>query len=188
MRNLEIHHIVPRCLGGSDDPSNLIELSFEEHLEAHRILHLQNPEHLGLKYAYYAMSGRTIPASDRGKLGAKGLLDRRKQDPEFDAKWRASRSLSPEKARRMATAVQNRRKEDPEFDAKWRAQRASHGSDHGMFKSEIIKLEHDSGLVFTGTRVEFKIKHGLVTSNFGKMLNGKRPSYKGWKIRSPNGC
>ena len=32
------HHIVPRHMGGSDHPSNLIELTIEEHAEAHRIL------------------------------------------------------------------------------------------------------------------------------------------------------
>jgi len=33
-----IHHIVPKHMGGSNDPSNLIELTIEEHAEAHRKL------------------------------------------------------------------------------------------------------------------------------------------------------
>ena len=32
------HHIVPRHAGGTDDPSNLVELTVEEHAEAHRVL------------------------------------------------------------------------------------------------------------------------------------------------------
>ena len=32
------HHIVPRHIGGTDEPSNLIKLSIEEHAEAHRVL------------------------------------------------------------------------------------------------------------------------------------------------------
>lgn len=35
------HHIVPRHAGGTDDPSNLIELTIEEHAEAHRALYEQ---------------------------------------------------------------------------------------------------------------------------------------------------
>ena len=34
-----IHHIVPKHMGGTDDPSNLIELSVEEHAEAHKKLY-----------------------------------------------------------------------------------------------------------------------------------------------------
>jgi HNH endonuclease len=30
-----IHHIIPRHMGGTDDPSNLIELSLAEHADAH---------------------------------------------------------------------------------------------------------------------------------------------------------
>jgi hypothetical protein len=33
------HHIIPKHMGGSDDPSNLIELTIEEHAEAHRKLY-----------------------------------------------------------------------------------------------------------------------------------------------------
>lgn len=32
------HHIVPKHMGGTDDPSNLIELTVEEHAEAHKAL------------------------------------------------------------------------------------------------------------------------------------------------------
>jgi hypothetical protein len=34
-----IHHIIPQYLGGTDDPSNLIELTVEDHAEAHRKLY-----------------------------------------------------------------------------------------------------------------------------------------------------
>jgi len=32
------HHIIPRHMGGTDNPENIIELSIEDHAEAHRIL------------------------------------------------------------------------------------------------------------------------------------------------------
>ena len=34
----EKHHIIPRCLGGSDEKENLIKLTPEEHYVAHQLL------------------------------------------------------------------------------------------------------------------------------------------------------
>lgn len=34
----ERHHIVPRCLGGGDESSNLVDLTAEEHYVAHQLL------------------------------------------------------------------------------------------------------------------------------------------------------
>ena len=31
----EIHHIVPRSLGGTDEPNNLVKLTLKEHLVVH---------------------------------------------------------------------------------------------------------------------------------------------------------
>ncbi|XAO17074.1 homing endonuclease [Escherichia phage FL23] len=34
----ERHHIIPKCLGGSNDASNLVDLTPEEHYVAHQLL------------------------------------------------------------------------------------------------------------------------------------------------------
>lgn len=39
MSQVHKHHIIPRHMGGSDDPSNIVELTIEEHAEAHRKLY-----------------------------------------------------------------------------------------------------------------------------------------------------
>lgn len=49
------HHIIPKHLGGSDDPENIVELSVEEHAEAHRILY----EKYGMRGDYLAWKGLT---------------------------------------------------------------------------------------------------------------------------------
>lgn len=51
------HHIVPKHIGGSDDLSNLIELTVEEHAEAHRVLYEQCGRWQD-KIAWLALSGR----------------------------------------------------------------------------------------------------------------------------------
>ena len=35
---LQIHHIIPRCFGGSDEDNNLVYMTFKEHKLAHKIL------------------------------------------------------------------------------------------------------------------------------------------------------
>jgi hypothetical protein len=51
------HHIVPKHMGGSNDSSNIKELSVEEHAEAHRILFEQHG-HWQDKIAWKALSGQ----------------------------------------------------------------------------------------------------------------------------------
>jgi hypothetical protein len=34
----EVHHIIPRCIGGTDDKDNLVKLTPEEHYVAHQLL------------------------------------------------------------------------------------------------------------------------------------------------------
>ena len=49
------HHIIPKHMGGSDDPSNIVKLTIEEHAEAHRILY----EQFGNEYDRIAWLGLT---------------------------------------------------------------------------------------------------------------------------------
>ena len=51
----ERHHITPRCLGGTNNDDNLIDLYAREHFEAHRLLALENPENEKLIYAWNMM-------------------------------------------------------------------------------------------------------------------------------------
>ena len=51
------HHIIPKHMGGTDDPENLIELTVEEHAEAHRVLYEKNG-HWEDKLAWLGLSGQ----------------------------------------------------------------------------------------------------------------------------------
>lgn len=52
---VEVHHVVPKCMGGSNDDSNLIKLTGQEHYEAHKLLALENPDVPGLQTAWWNM-------------------------------------------------------------------------------------------------------------------------------------
>lgn len=52
----ETHHILPRCLGGTDDPNNLVSLTAKEHFLVHKLLVEIYPEEKSLKFALWMMS------------------------------------------------------------------------------------------------------------------------------------
>lgn len=53
----ERHHILPKCLGGTNDEDNLIDLFAREHFIAHKLLALENPENTSLQFALWALAG-----------------------------------------------------------------------------------------------------------------------------------
>ena len=73
------HHIIPRHMGGSDDTSNLVELTVAEHAQAHKELY----EKYGKKEdlcAYYMLSGRNQDPEfvrARASLGGTALAKKR---------------------------------------------------------------------------------------------------------------
>jgi hypothetical protein len=54
----EVHHIVPRCVGGLDIGENLVRLTAREHFIAHVLLVKIYPNHLGLIQAANLLAGR----------------------------------------------------------------------------------------------------------------------------------
>lgn len=61
----EIHHILPRCMGGEDNKENLIYLYAQEHYYAHKLLALENPENNSLQYAWWMMSQYSDSSENR---------------------------------------------------------------------------------------------------------------------------
>lgn len=53
----EKHHIIPKCLKGSDDPCNIVNLTPEEHYFAHLLLVKIHPHNRSLIYAAKMMAG-----------------------------------------------------------------------------------------------------------------------------------
>ena len=62
-----IHHIVPRHMGGSNDPSNLVELSVEEHALAHKRLYEEFGRHED-RIAWLTLSGQITKEAARREV------------------------------------------------------------------------------------------------------------------------
>lgn len=84
----QTHHIIPRCMGGSDDPTNLVVLSYKEHRVCHRLLigMTEGKDRYKMMYAY--------------KLFNKN----------YDISWIPSRGIHLYKPEQYVKAVKTRKK------------------------------------------------------------------------------
>lgn len=64
----ERHHVIPKCLGGSDDQSNIVKLTPEEHYLAHQLLVKMHPDHNGLVWAALRMTHHSSGSRTNNKL------------------------------------------------------------------------------------------------------------------------
>lgn len=105
------HHIVPRHMGGTDDPSNLIELTIEEHALAHKALYEQFGK-IEDKMAWLALSGKTQESERLRKVLAAREYRKFLNDDVKYAEWKrkisntlAGRSLSDEHKRNISEGL-----------------------------------------------------------------------------------
>lgn len=83
----EVHHIVPRCLNGTDYDDNLVKLTLKEHLLAHKLLTKIYPDNIKLKLAVFLMEGmRNKYSTSYDKL--------RESWPETLREWYSKNSIS----------------------------------------------------------------------------------------------
>lgn len=91
---LHKHHIIPKHMGGTNDPDNLISLTVEEHALAHKILYeahgrwqdylawqglaklSTNTEHIKLVLSAAGKKGRAIRQSKGGNKGMKYNMEK----------------------------------------------------------------------------------------------------------------
>ena len=129
-----IHHIIPKYLGGTDDPSNLIELTVEEHAEAHRLLYEQHGNWQD-KIAWQALSGQI--GKDEALQEARGAANRgRKRTPEQlenmrkASQARAARHMADTEfwveVNRKKSESHKGKKKSAEHMANWSAARKGH--------------------------------------------------------------
>jgi len=102
-----IHHIIPKHMGGTNDPSNLVKLTVEEHAEAHRKLYEQHG-HWEDNCAFLALSGRI--GQEEALRMAQGMANKgRKRTDEQRARYKES-ALKREARHRVDGTLERKRK------------------------------------------------------------------------------
>lgn len=166
------HHIIPLHVGGTNDPSNLVLLTVEQHAEAHRVLWEQYGRK-GDKLAWISLSGQIDKEEiqrERSRLGALKLKGR-KRPPEIVAK-----------IKRILTG----KKRTPESIERIRQSQLGNTNCKGRILSEDTKEKmRNSKLGTTQTKeTNKKISHSLIGNTHTK---GKPVGAENWIITHPNG-
>jgi hypothetical protein len=61
----EKHHILPKCMGGSDLKSNLVYLTAKEHFIVHALLSRIYPDNNKLQFAFYLMASCGVHSKNK---------------------------------------------------------------------------------------------------------------------------
>lgn len=61
----ERHHIIPKCLGGTNDDDNLVDLTAREHFIIHKLLYFIYPDNDKLFFAYRMMALQTSSLTNK---------------------------------------------------------------------------------------------------------------------------
>lgn len=71
----ENHHVIPKCLGGSNDVNNVVEMTLREHYIAHKLLVLIYGCNKKLIYALWMMTTMTMKAKSNGRCGSRVVFN-----------------------------------------------------------------------------------------------------------------
>lgn len=138
---IEKHHIIPRSIGGTNEKSNLVELSAREHFIAHWLLYriYQNtPYSQKMAYAFHSMC--ELDRHGKRYYHSRGFVAARK------AKSQSMIGIPKSKQHREKIAAKNKeRAKDPEFRKK--ISKALKGLKRKPFSPEHKKKisQHQSG-------------------------------------------
>ena len=84
-----LHHIIPRHMGGSNSPENLVELTVQEHAEAHKLLFEEHGKWQDF-LAWKALSGQ-INSDEIRRMATTLALKGKPKSPEHVEKCRSAR-------------------------------------------------------------------------------------------------
>jgi len=174
------HHIIPKHVGGSDDPSNLVELTVGEHAEAHRLLW----EQYGRWQDYIAwcgLSGRLskeeiirekIRLSNYGRKHKKESIDKIK-NCSLQQWQRLDDIRKTTEHKKKVSETQKNVQNLPEVKLK-----------RSNTLSKMWEITDPNGKILSIKNLKkFCIENNLLDANMKKVANGERNHHKNWKCK-----
>ena len=101
---VEIHHIIPKCLGGNNDRTNLVALTYREHIICHKLLCKLYPNNYYLHSAVYLMLHVKIEGGKKIKT-----FSNTKEAEKYKLAMEVNKKPRPRKQRKPLTKEQRRK-------------------------------------------------------------------------------
>lgn len=191
----ETHHILPRSMGGTDEPFNLVELTAREHYVCHLLLPKMTEDENRYKmiYAYTIMSGRKIYGSRKYAFYREeyAKINSQMRSGEGNGMWGVDRSgekntfygkrHSEETKRKISEKKKGQRKgiKRPPFTEEWK-KKISQSRKKNSAKYTFHHPEHGE---FYGTTGDLARAYDFSRpSEAYKLVKGEYKSYKGWTL------
>lgn len=182
----ELHHIVPRSLGGSDEVDNLIRLTARDHFFAHCCLAKIHGSEMWTALNLMTRTQKSNLGARVFSMGRMFAIARAKaasvRSLDMQERWAAgfnrNRVYAPatNESKAKASAALAGRRADPAAIARAVATR--------MAKAPQFMFVHpQSGRRFNGTARDFQRESGLDQSYVSLLTRGKVLRAKGWVLR-----
>ena len=165
------HHIIPKHMGGSNDNSNLIELTVEEHADAHLQL---NKKHNKIEdyYAYMALSGQ-ISSDDARREVCRHRMT-------IDNPMKNSSTVEKAKKSKMSYCPSDETKKKISKALLGKKKKCTVNMNKDKIKKYLIITPSNEYLIIEHLR-NFCVEHNLTESLMYKVASGNRPHHKGYR-------
>lgn len=160
----ERHHIIPKCMGGTNNEDNLIDLFAQEHFVAHRLLAKENPDNNSLVYGWVCMAFMKNGYQERYEITAEEYETLKKMNSEL-MKGVKREPFTEETRNKMSQAQKNRfanPEERKKYSDMFSGEKASW---YGKHHSEEVKRKLSDA------------KKGELNPNYGKVYSEEERKY-----------
>jgi hypothetical protein len=189
-----IHHIVPKYMGGTDEPNNLVKLPLWAHAEVHRRL-FEVYGNIEDDIASRMLSGKTEGVEElRIELAKRNYKKWLKEKPEEVEKWkekqrRARRGkpsiLPPEHYQKQAEKFRGIPRSQEVKDKISKAKKGKFVPQPNQMKTYEVVKPNGEVFIVKGLN-EFCKNEGIDASNMCNVAKGKFKQHKGYKCRFIN--
>ena len=169
------HHIIPKHMGGLDDPSNIVKLTIKEHALAHKKLY----EKYGKKEDYLAWKGLS------GNISKEEILKQLASEMGKRNAHHMHTKAAIEKMRKskMGTKLTKEHKDKISKSLMGRVPSFAHRQKTAMklAMNFIVETPQGQKIEITNLR-EWATKNRLDQGNLTKVAQGKLKQHKGYKV------